>query len=242
MNHLSQEDFVLQYYGEPAVEPEAASHLASCEFCAARFQELQQVLNSLNQGAVPERGEDYGALVWGRIAPRLEARPAPASHWRVWAAIAAMLVVSIGGFWLGRTTTHQRPVPGLTADGKGVKERILLVALTDHFERSQMILAEIANSDAGKNGGLDMAFERSQAEDLLDANRLYRLTAVANGNMEAASLLDDLERVLVDIAHAPDRATHNEMEALRQRIEDQGLTFKVKVFSTGLANQDKGRL
>ena len=55
-------------------------------------------------------------------------------------------------------------------------------------------------------------------------------------------LLDDLERVLVDIAHAPEQMTGREMETLRERIEDQGLTFKVKVFSTGLANQEKGRL
>jgi len=243
MNHLSQEDFVLQYYGEPTVEPETAAHLASCEFCKERFQELQRVLNSLNHGAVPERGEDYGAKVWNRVAPHLGARPASAipPQWRVWGAIAAMLIVGVGAFWIGRSTTTPHPT-SKTADNRGVKERILLVALTDHFERSQMVLAEIENAETGKNGSMDVSFERSQAEDLLDANRLYRLTAVANGNLEAASLLDDLERVLVDISHAPEHVSRNEMETLRQRIEDQGLTFKVKVFSTGLANQEKGRL
>lgn len=243
MNHLTEEDFVLQYYGEPAVEPEAATHLASCESCTARFVELQRVLNSLNHGVVPERGDGYGAEVWQRVAPRLgqasvvAMKPSSRREWRVWGAIAAMFLISIGGFWIGRSTVPPRP-----ADGKGVKERILLVALTDHFERSQMVLAEIENSDGGKNGSLDLSYERSQAEDLLDANRLYRLTAVANGNLQAASLLDDLERVLVDIAHAPDHASRNEMETLRERIEEQGLTFKVKVFSTGMANQEKGRL
>ena len=55
-------------------------------------------------------------------------------------------------------------------------------------------------------------------------------------------MLDDLERVLVDISHSPDEASKGEMETLRQRIEDQGLSFKVKVFSTGMANQEKERL
>ena len=237
MNHLTEEDFVLQYYGEPTMQPNAAAHLAACDGCAARFEELQRVLNSLDHGAVPERGEDYGAEVWARIRPRLAARPAAVANWRVWGALAAMFVVSVAGFLLGRSSSTQKP-----ADSGSVKERILLVALADHFERSQMVLAEISNAEAGRNGSLDLSFERSEAGDLLDANRLYRLTAVANGNTAAASLLDDLERVLVDISHAPEQINRNEIETLRGRIEDQGLTFKVKVFSTGLANQEKERL
>lgn len=235
MIHLTEEDFVLQYYGEPAIDPKAVAHLAECEPCAARFQQLQQLLNSLNHGAVPERGDDYGSQVWARVRHRLASSPASVMPWRVWGAIAAMFVMSVAGFWMGRSST---PKPSDAV----VKERILLVALTDHFERSQMILAEIENSDPGESGGLDLSFERSQAEDLLDANRLYRLTAVANGNIAAASLLDDLERVLVDIAHSPDQVSRSEMETLRARIEDQGLTFKVKVFSKRLANQERGRL
>jgi hypothetical protein len=242
MNHLNDEDFVLQYYGEPAADSEAIAHLMSCEGCAARFQELQRVLNTLDHAAVPERGEGYGAEVWARVAPRLGSRPAarpmPRATWRVWGAIAAMFAVCLAGYLVGRTSS---PAPAKPGD-RGVKERILLVALTDHFERSQMVLAEIENADAGTKGGLDLTFERSQAEDLLDANRLYRMTAVANGNLAAASLLDDLERVLVDIAHTPERVSRNQIETLRGRIEDQGLTFKVKVFSTGLANQEKERL
>ena len=234
MNHLTEEDLVLQYYGEPAEDRHTASHLAACTTCATRFQELQRVLNSLGDSAVPDRPEDYGTEVWTRVRPKLQAHR-PAIHWHAWGAVAAMLVLGVAGFLLGRSSSSA------TSDTV-VKERILLVALTDHFERSRMVLAEIENADDGKPGRMDFAFERSQAEDLLDANRLYRMTAFANGDLAAAGLLDDLERVLIDIAHSPEQVTREQMEGLRSRIEDQGLTFKVKVFSTGLANQDKGRL
>ena len=234
MNHLNEEDLVLQYYGEPAIE--GAAHLAECESCSGRFRELQRVLNALDDCVVPERGADYGAQVWARVGPRLAGRPAAVANWRLWGAVAAMLAVCVTGFLIGRTSAPKQ----IVADS-GVKERILLVALTEHLERSQMVLAEIENAETGKAGRLDLSFERMQAEDLLDANRLYRMTAVANGNLEAAGLLDDLERVLVDIAHAPEQVTRLEMEALRSRVEDQGLTFKVKVFSTGLANREKGK-
>ena len=240
MNHLTEEDLVLQYYGEPAEDRQAAGHLASCTACAARFQDLQRVLNSLGDSTVPERSPDYEAWVWARVRPKLTARPAVVHHWRAWGAVAAMLLLGVAGFLVGRSWTPAQATKQV-ADTR-MKERILIVALTDHFERSQVVLAEIENSDSGKAGGMDFAYERSQAEDLLDANRLYRMTAVANGDMAAAGLLDDLERVLMDIAHSPEQVTREQMEGLRARIEDQGLTFKVKVFSTGLANQDKGRL
>ena len=145
MNHLSEEDFVSQYYGEPTMD-ETAVHLATCEVCSARFGELQRVLNSLGDGAVPERGEDYGAQVWAQIRPRLAGSPARVTNWRAWGAIAAMFALGVVGYLAGRSTS-----PKLVADG-GVKERILLVALTDHLERSQMVLAEIENADAGQGG------------------------------------------------------------------------------------------
>lgn len=234
MNHLSEEDLVLQYYGEPSTS-DGAAHLAACEGCSARFADLQRVLNSLGDVAAPERGEDYGARVWAELRPRLEGRPvARVPNWRAWGAMTAMLVLGVAGFLAGRSSVVPKPM----AD-RGVKERILLVALTDHLEKSRMVLAEVENSGVGN---ADFAFERSQAGDLLDANRLYRMTAVANGNMAAAGLLDDLERVLTDIAHAPENVTQEQMETLRDRIEQQGLTFKVKVFSTGLAKQNEGRL
>ena len=200
------------------------------------------MLNTLDRGGVPERDEDYGAQVWSRIRFKLSRRPEPRIPWLTWGAIAAMFIASASCRLSDRGGRLPAPTHPKASD-KGVKERILLVALTDHFERSQMVLAEIENAEARKNGSLDVSFERSQAEDLLGcANRLYRLTAVANGNTAAASLLDDLERVLVDITHAPEKVNREQIEALRGRIEDQGLTFKVKVFSTGMVNQAKERL
>jgi len=59
-----------------------------------------------------------------------------------------------------------------------------------------MVLAELSNAPEGK-GKLDISDERQMAADLLDDNRLYRQTAASTGDKGVASVLDDLENVLM---------------------------------------------
>ena len=68
-----------------------------------------------------------------------------------------------------------------------------------------MVLAELSNAPDAK-GKLDISDERQMAEELLDDNRLYRQTARTTGDTGVANVLDDLERVLIEIAHSPVRS------------------------------------
>ena len=44
-----------------------------------------------------------------------------------------------------------------------------------------------------------------------------------------ASLLEDLERVLVEIANSPSPASHDDLARWREQIDTKGLLFKVSV-------------
>ena len=114
----------------------------------------------------------------------------------------------------------------------GVRERVLLVAVGDHLERSQMVLVELANAGAPAAGKLDISYEQQTAEDLLESNRLYRQTAARNGDVATAALLEELERMLLEIAHSPAEVSARQLEELRRQIEDQGILFKVKIFGS----------
>jgi hypothetical protein len=238
MNHLNEEDLVLHYYGEPGAAV-AASHLAECGECAGRFHELQRALNAVDQAVVPERPDDYGAAVWRRIEGRLIAPTPirrPRFRWQVWGSIAAMIALCLSAFWAGQRWPRSRALETASSAGGAVRQRVLVIALTDHFARSQMVLAELENAASPRAAGkLDVTYERAEAEDLLDANRLYRQTALSSGDMAAAALLDELERILVEIAHEPAQLDRSEVERLRSLIEEGGLTFKVRVFSSGLS-------
>jgi hypothetical protein len=206
MNHPTEEQFVLYYYGEGAgIE----DHVAQCEPCRAQYQALQRVLNSVDSFPVPERAPDYESRVWASVEKRLEKRSRWLSFgWRPMFAAAAMALLV------------------------RVRERVLLVAVGDHLERSQMVLVELANAGAPAKGNLDISYEQQTAEDLLESNRLYRQTAATNGDVATAALLEELERVLLEIAHSPSEVSGGQLEELRRQIEDRGILFKVKVFGS----------
>jgi hypothetical protein len=139
------------------------------------------------------------------------------SHLPAWGALAASLVLA---FWLGRQFPAEAPTPV-------VRERILLVAVGDHLERSRMVLAELSNAPA--EGPADIRSEQQWAASLVVENRLYRQAAHNAGDESVAGILEELERVLAEVANGPDVLSTHQLDELRARIEARGLLFKVKV-------------
>jgi len=238
MIHLTEEQLVLYYYGEGDGSPAVREHLDLCEECRAGYASLQRVLNVVDAAPVPERAPDYGTQVWNRLQPRLGIKRRwslpllwPARHWAAAAVVATLLV---GAFLAGRY--YPKAQPQVASNGQ-VRERILLVAVGDHLERSQMVLVELLN--AHPDQPLDVTGERERAEDLVAANRLYRQTAARTGDTRVSSVLDELEPLLIEIAHSPDRLTPEELEKLRQRIEAGGILFKVRVAGSAVRSREQ---
>ena len=132
------------------------------------------------------------------------------------AAVAALVAVA---FLVGRSWPR-RPEP-LSAS---VRERILLSAVGDHLERSQTVLLDFVNADPAAD---IPAGDRRRAGELAADNRLIRQTASTAGDAAVASVLDDLERVLLELAHGA--ATADARTALRRRIDSEEVLFKVRV-------------
>jgi hypothetical protein len=255
MNHLSEEQLLLHYYGEEGETLASEQHLEACGECRALYGSLLRVLNMVDALPVPDRGPEYGSLVWSRIGLRLPARrrfawlmPAPMRWAATGAALAGLVVAAFfaGRFYPG---VNQPGVnqPGVKQSGAGSvrlaanadpqhPERILLVAVGDYLERSQMVLIELANTRA--KGPLDISSEQERAGDLVAETRLYRQTAAHTGDANIASVLDELERVLLDITHAPSKISPQELESLRQRLKAEGILFKIRVLGTNVRNQD----
>ena len=243
MTHHSDDELLLEYYGEEGPSP----HLATCAECTARFRQLKTVLDALTL-ETPERSEHYGLEVWQSIRHRLPARE---SWWQsmlglrpVLAAAAAILLL-ITGFAAGRfwpsdvqpalqvagvddvTTT----VPMATEDE--ARRRVVLMTVTDHFDRSDRVLAEIMNAP----GPHDLTAERQSARDLVAASRLYRHDAVVINEPAVAAVLEDVERVLLDVVHQPSTATAADLNEIRRRIESASLLFKLRVMANELQRQ-----
>jgi len=82
------------------------------------------------------------------------------------------------------------------------------------------------------------AAAEEMAAELVDDNRLYRQTARNTGNAAVANVLDDLERVLIEIAHSPTEVSSGQLDDLRQQIESRGLLFKVRVLGSQVREQE----
>jgi hypothetical protein len=132
-----------------------------------------------------------------------------------------------------------KPVTASSGNKVQGHDRILLVALGDHLERSQMVLVELMNATPGEP--LDITSQRQVAEDLVTENRLYRQTAARAKDKSVTNLLDELERVLVDIAHEPSKLTGPELASVKQRIEAQGIVFKVRVVGSQMKKRNQQR-
>jgi hypothetical protein len=76
------------------------------------------------------------------------------------------------------------------------------------------VLLGLASKDAGAESVDDWSYERSLAASLLPDTRLLRLTALEEGDGEMASLLNDLEILLLQASFSadPDRSTLSRLQ------------------------------
>jgi hypothetical protein len=217
MKHLSEEDLILIYYGELA-----DSHLAECGQCKAAADALARTLDLCNEWKVPTPDAGFERRVW-------DYRPRAWSLPRKWMAVAAAAVLLIAAFLLGRGSRTPQPVilAGLSSQAR---QRILEISLADHLDRAGMLLTEVSNEG-------DFTSERGRAQDLVEEGRLMRQTLAREGASPTLTFLDEVERVLLEVANAPDTVSPREVEELQQRIGSGSLLFKVRVIESNLRTQ-----
>jgi hypothetical protein len=257
--HLTEEELIQHFYGDGRtdLEPDVDAHLRSCSTCSAAWSELRETLKLVDDGAVPEPGPEFERVMWAKVQQALPARHEQggllaffethrAASWLFTAAgLAAVLAVGI--VVSGRLSPARRPAasepasPTVTLtsarDTARLRERVLLTALDNHFQQSEMLLVEVMNAPPG--GDENFGAERQTADDLLESSRLYRTTAQLNGDVQFAQLLEDLESVLVEIARSPEKVDRKDFNSLRARIDDDNLLFKVRAVSQQV--QDRQR-
>jgi hypothetical protein len=242
VNHVAENELILYFYGEAPKADAVARHLVDCSVCRDEYARLRATLSAIDL-PIPERAPDYEAQLWSTLHPRLSEESSAQksrSFWpaafqpRRWAISGALAAIVVAAFLAGRFTRPQpsiapapSPVTNASTQIPAAPDRVLMVAVGDHLDRTQMVLVELANTHA--EGKVDISTERELAQNLVDENRLYRLTAQQQKDREIASVLDQVERVLIDIAHQPDSVSAKELEDLQQRIAAQGVLFKIRV-------------
>jgi hypothetical protein len=177
--------------------------------------------NFFGAGELRERGvvDPGGRIASGYFAPR---------RLMAMGAAAALLVAA---FFAGRATGPGRPVGEETLDAGKVRERVLVMAVGEHLGKSEMILMELSNAQPAERGKqlINISTAQRRAEDLVEENRLYRQSALHEGDNGMASTLEELQRVLLEVANSPAEVTPAQFESIQKRIAQRGILLKVRV-------------
>ena len=109
------------------------------------------------------------------------------------------------------------------------------MAVGDYLERSQMVLIELANSNP--KGPLDITSEQERAGDLVTETRLYRQTAAHTGDTAYRASSTNWSACWWTSRMRPARSLPR-TGSLRQRLEADGILFKIRVLGSNVRNQD----
>jgi hypothetical protein len=141
-------------------------------------------------------------------------------------------------FWPGRFSGGDRRHDRTERGGRRSRaRRVLQTAVGDHLDRTQMMLVELANAEtdgagrARRRAGARRGSGRRQSR--------HRQSALQSGDAQIVDILEDLERVLLEIANAPANATSNDLTDLQSRITREDLLFRLRVIASEMRQRNQ---
>jgi hypothetical protein len=244
----------LYFYGEVEGEErhEIALHVRRCDTCRQTLEELALIREALDarpdvcapeggdwtafmarlDAAVRrERGQQQAAAIVAFV-PRALGPPSYAGYLAM-AALLAMVTMSVLFVARSREALVERSAPAERAAGQPEADPALATISEQHFERSKLVVLDLATRDAGEPA--TWAGQRDLAAALLNDTRLYRMTAEERGMTRLAGVLRDLELVLLQtsMTEASDPAALSQIQRLIRKRNLIGEMEAVSVGTTG---------
>ena len=236
MNHLSEEELIAHAYAEDDSNA-VQQHLMACAECAKAYSALGSDLADMKFADAPARDAAYGHRVWESLAGSLPAYESRKSWFRggLWPALsyaAAGIAVVVCAFLGGRLWEHrhaqtvaQSHVQQHEQTVAEPTQRVVVVVLSDHLDRSERLLVELKHAD----GGNVASPLRDEARSLLPANRICRQNAKRDDDRALSTALDRLDHLLVELANQPEGLNSQTISRLQDEVNADGLLFEVRV-------------
>jgi hypothetical protein len=251
MKHLSEEELLAQVYGEGDIVA-VKRHLDVCAECSNAYMALEGDLAEMKFAEPPARDAGYGETVWQSLSGSLRAYESGTWIWLrggLWkglsfATACALVVASafIGGRLWERKHSQDTAKFSAQSNQQQVShisqpERVVVVVLSDHLDRSERLLVELKHAD-GENTELVSPL-RDEARSLLAANRICRKNAKPGDDPELPALLDRLDHLLQQLANQPGGLDGATLTRLQKDMNTDGLLFEVRVLRSRLPAQQK---
>jgi hypothetical protein len=105
-----------------------------------------------------------------------------------------------------------------------------------HFEKAETLLRAFRNVQLDDpDAASEVDYERKRAKQLVYQNMVLRREADASGDVQIASLLENLEPILLDIANLPAKPDEDAVRLIRDRVERKNIVALLQINSTALA-------
>ena len=241
MKHLSEEEMIALVYGE-GDKIAAEWHLEGCAECSKAYAALESDLAEMKFAEPPELDAFYGERVWASLSGSLRAYEARKRKWLgggLWRGLsyaAACVLLLAFAFIGGRLWEHKRAQNAAAINSQQKpqqvvpvpqRERVVVVVLSDHLDRSERLLMELKHADAESPEMVSPL--RDEARSLLAANHICRQHARRQDDPELATALDRLDHLLDELANQPGGLNMATLARLQDETNADGLLFEVRV-------------
>lgn len=229
MKHLTDEQLVAHYFAEDANRIVTETHLRICSRCEQVYEEISNAL-AVRPPEPPALESGYGKQLWRSIQGPLRPYPASRRSFFSWprlvlagACLLGLAAAFLGGSFWQKSRTHSTQATNLPQ----AKERVVLLILNDHLDRSERLLVEL--NHAGTEPSDADGSLQAEARQLLPDNRLYRQAVSANGDPIMSAALDHLERVLLEVANSPGKLSDADLARIEHEMNTDSLLFQIRV-------------
>jgi hypothetical protein len=239
MSHLTEEDLIAHTFAEDGKEG-VEQHLEACTECAKNYAALRSDLAEMEFAEVPARDALHGKRVWESISGSLPAYGVRKWNWLrggPWMGLsyaAACITLATCTFIGGRLWERReaKTVAGNHTQQKQssvahTPQRVVVVVLSDHLDRSERLLMELKHADAGDAAMLSPL--RDEARNLLPANRICRKKVKHGDDPALATALDRLDHLLAELANQPGDLNSTTITRLQDEMNADRLLFEVRV-------------
>jgi len=246
MKH-SLEQLILYLEGElePAEKESLEQQLKVDSELRAELDELKASLQLVHEHQPEGPGDEYFRSFYSRLQPNLhhsqsllERIFAPfnklgnlgfAGSVGLVAASFLVMAIAINVFLIPR-----KEIPVARTESISIKKNdsFLDHAASGHLERSELLLREVYNLTQTEEVdplALELASQRSS--QLLSENRSFRNAAIAKGDDELVSLLEELEIVLIEMSNLDPDAAEYTLPSVTRAIRKKNLLIKIEIIN-----------
>ncbi len=226
-------------------------HLSSCKQCSEALKELQQAIALLPHPSTQPSDEKDEAF-WNRLALNVEKEVRrnnqpkvnnvgkivesirsfftlrPSYAYMIGGSLATVLLAAVLFRWQPTESEQIADIQPVQNDSTIMltnyqknQERV-----SRYFQKSRTLLVGLANMKTDDAANFDLSAEKTKARTLISEARFVKMQPINN---RTERLVNDLERILIELANLEEANDIPNVEMIRSGIHQENLLFKIRM-------------